>query len=236
MATKMTAVEITERINKAEENLRKLYTLIQKRKAKLEKLNKKIESLKEGTYELKMVQMVQWDIESEQDALEENEKRIPEKQALVEKWKKKLDEAITETKRLNEIPEQLKKLQAELVEKIIASEIRYRERMYKDEAEMDHKEFIKKYSWREREYYMGRSQKDFREMVVKDANYEAKMWVLDLVNRVEKKVGQIISWKLWFASKALNGYVEGTKGSATIETIFAGGYNIQCLHQRVLVK
>ena len=130
----------------------------------------------------------------------------------------------------------MKKLQAELVEKIIASEINYRAKMRKDEKEMEWKDFTEKYSWRDREYYMGRSEKDFREMVIKDANYEAKMWVLDLVNRVEEKVGQITNWKLWFASKALNGYVEGTKGSATIETIFAGGYNIQCLHQRVLVK
>ena len=34
MATKMSAIEITERINKAEENLRKLNSLIEKRKAK----------------------------------------------------------------------------------------------------------------------------------------------------------------------------------------------------------
>ena len=233
MATKMTATEITERINKAEENLRKLDSLIEKRKAKLVKLNKKASGLEKGTHDWKMAQ---WDIESEQDALEENIKKIPEKQALLEKWQKKLEEVNAETKKINEIPEQLKKLQAELVEKIILSEINYRAKMRKDEKEMEWKDFTEKYSCRDREYYMGRSEKDFREMVIKDANYEAKMWVLDLVNRVEKKVGQITNWKLWFASKALNGYVEGTKGIATIETIFAGGYNIQCLHQRVLVK
>ena len=52
----------------------------------------------------------------------------------------------------------------------------------------------------------------------------------------KKKVGEITEWKLWFTSKALNGYVTGTKGSATIETIIAGGWNIQRRHNRVLVK
>ncbi len=34
----------------------------------------------------------------------------------------------------------------------------------------------------------------------------------------------------------LNGLVVGTAHSAEIRTIYAGGYNIQCLHYRVLVK
>lgn len=239
MATKMTASEITERINKAQETVRKLQNLIWKREEKLKKLNKELAKASdkvESGHRWSPKEMVQWSIEDEEDALKENRKKLPEKQAILEKWQKKLEEVNAETKRLDEIPEQLKKLQQELAEKIATSDIKHRERMYQDNKEMDYKEFTEKYSYTEREYYMGRSDKDFREMVKRDAVAEAKWWILDLINRVEKKVGEITEWKLWFTSKALNGYVVGTKGSAKIETIIAGGWNIQRRHNRVLVK
>ena len=239
MATKMTAVEITERINKAQETVRKLNELIWKREAKLKKLNKELAKASdkaENGHRFSPKEMVQWNIDDEQDALEENKKKLPEKQAILEKWQKKLEEVNAENKRLDEIPEQLKKLQQELAEKIATSDMNRRKRMYKDYKEMEYKEFTKKYSYTEREYFMGRSDKDFEEMAKRDAVAEAKWWILDLINRVEKKVGEITEWKLWFTSKALNGYVTGTKGSATIETIIAGGWNIQRRHNRVLVK
>ena len=34
----------------------------------------------------------------------------------------------------------------------------------------------------------------------------------------------------------INGIAEGEKGRAKVETIGAGGYNIQCYHFRVLVN
>lgn len=50
--------------------------------------------------------------------------------------------------------------------------------------------------------------------------------------RVNSKVGRITKIR-----EFANGYdIEGTKGFATLEIISAGGYNIQCLHHRVLIK
>ena len=58
-----------------------------------------------------------------------------------------------------------------------------------------------------------------------------------LMNRVTEMVGEITDASgLYVADNLeLNGKVIGTKGAATVTTIYAGGYNIQCLHFRVLV-
>lgn len=56
--------------------------------------------------------------------------------------------------------------------------------------------------------------------------------------RVAEKVGKITdaAGLAIGMNGEINGYVEGDKGGATINTILAGGWNIQCLHFRVLVK
>lgn len=58
-----------------------------------------------------------------------------------------------------------------------------------------------------------------------------------LLYKIKGKVGEITLVNLTCGEDGTpNGYIEGTEGKARIETITAGGYNIQCLHYRVLVK
>ena len=59
-----------------------------------------------------------------------------------------------------------------------------------------------------------------------------------LIARVNKAVGIILEAKALYVgvNGELNGYIKGEDGTCKIETIYAGGYNIQCLHYRVLVK
>ena len=60
----------------------------------------------------------------------------------------------------------------------------------------------------------------------------------DLCNRITAEVGEIIDasgLSIGNQKGELNGIVKGTEGSARVETISAGGYNIQCFHYRVLV-
>lgn len=59
-----------------------------------------------------------------------------------------------------------------------------------------------------------------------------------LIKRIEKKAGKIVdAGMLYIASDGnINGNVEGEKAKVRVETILAGGYNIQKLHYRVLVK
>ena len=59
----------------------------------------------------------------------------------------------------------------------------------------------------------------------------------ELVDKVTKHVGEIedVSDLHIGYDGRINGVVIGSEGNAKIETITAGGYNIQILHYRVLV-
>ena len=235
MATKMTATEITERINKAQEAVRKLEALIAKREKELPKAEKALAKLDKET------QWGEWfdasyKVRTLRDGIVGGKQKLADKTSTLKRWQAKLDEVNAENKKLDEIPEQLKKLQAELATKIKNYHMRRRAFLRDKYSELGWTEFKEQYGWREYDYYLTRGEKDFEQMATKDAYAEAKYWVLNLIYRTEKKVGQITNWHLYFATDSLNGWVEGTKGNANIETITAGGWNIQCLHTRVLVK
>lgn len=82
-----------------------------------------------------------------------------------------------------------------------------------------------------------------REAVMKEIRRTVEVILLNLVARVQKKCGKIINASNlhlntgnWLEGQAINGWIEGEKGNAHVYSITAGGYNIQCLHVRVLVK
>lgn len=66
---------------------------------------------------------------------------------------------------------------------------------------------------------------------------EKKAKIIDLVNRIEKVVGRIVDGDdLHIGPKGdLEGIIIGETGKAKINTIGAGGYNIQCFHFRTLI-
>lgn len=80
------------------------------------------------------------------------------------------------------------------------------------------------------------------EQIKKDNKKAVKSLILDFINRVKDRVGTITSFANLHLNRdnqgfaILNGKVEGTEGTARVESIYAGGYNIQRLHVRVLVK
>ena len=68
---------------------------------------------------------------------------------------------------------------------------------------------------------------------------EKKAKYRDLCERITSKVGEIkdcSNLSIGNQSGELNGIVNGTKGSVRVNTISAGGWNIQCFHYRVLVN
>lgn len=75
---------------------------------------------------------------------------------------------------------------------------------------------------------------EYLEMVL-EAEKKAK--ILDLMARIEKITGKIVDAEyLKIGPKGdLEGIIIGEKGKAKINTIGAGGYNIQCYHFRTLI-
>ena len=77
------------------------------------------------------------------------------------------------------------------------------------------------------------------EFITKLLDEEEKGKVFDLIRRVTKVTGTITdasALRIGEQSGELNGLVIGEEGKAFVETIGAGGYNIQRFHYRVLVK
>lgn len=71
----------------------------------------------------------------------------------------------------------------------------------------------------------------------KELEAEKKAKMLDLIHRINAVVGAIMdATSLRIKAGNLNGYIIGETGKAEVNTIGAGGYNIQCFHYRTLVK
>lgn len=76
------------------------------------------------------------------------------------------------------------------------------------------------------------------EKLKKDLEQEANRKYDFIIQRTNAIVGQITdASNLHIGSNGeLNGYITGTKGTANVQTIGAGGYNIQCFHFRTLIN
>ena len=79
------------------------------------------------------------------------------------------------------------------------------------------------------------------EQIHDDNVQAAENLIIDLIYRVRNLTGEITDWSNIRATAGtggftvLNGTVVGKEGIACVESITAGGYNIQRLHIRVLV-
>jgi len=76
------------------------------------------------------------------------------------------------------------------------------------------------------------------EKLEKDLVLEANRKYDYIIERTNRIVGQITdATNLHIGAKHdLNGYIIGTNGTAKVQTIGAGGYNIQCFHFRTLIN
>lgn len=177
------------------------------------------------------------DIENLMEDIARNKREIEETRRSLEKYEAQLSgELEKEAILLKEIPESMKRLQTELVDKWDECDRKRRDCIIADRKALSYKEFSTKYSLYE-------SQLVYRtdEQIHNDNLQESKIFILDLYYRIRNITGEVINWSnihLDYGNvfPVLTGYVEGKEGRCLVETITAGGYNIQRLHVRTLVK
>ena len=197
-----------------------------------------------------------WKVKLDKAVNEENEEKIEVIWNFLQEWRKRAREFfISEANRFIDLKKQLEK---ELEEYRLTDEYktkvancRYNGEYYTEEEY--EKEFYKK----QREFhnlvknittvhphrdYYTRKVNDWyikidEELLDKTLDKDVKMKYKDLVDRITFYAGQIVDAKGLYISNngEINGIVVGDKNTVKVETIGAGGYNIQIFHYRTLI-
>ena len=180
---------------------------------------------------------MKWDIEHYTDDISRLEREISETTLTLDNYKKQLTGLMERVSVLiTDMPDILRKLQEELVMRWDKWDMERRDKIIADYHELDYKEFSRKYTHAD-VVFKGKSD----EQIHDDNVQAAENLIIDLIYRVRKITGEITDWSDIRASAGtsgftvLNGTVIGKEGIACVESITAGGYNIQKLHIRMLV-
>ena len=250
----MTSTQITERINKANEKITKKQGTIAKKQALIQKKENAL--VKKFNFDLDVIRSKQnsevyeeygretgYEIVSELSSIEwlkddiaRLEKEIPEIRKTVEKYEKQLaGELEKESLLTKEIPEEFTALKNYLVETWDEDDKHRKAYLAKRYNELGYREFYQHHNGADY-LLIHTSDADIHKHNVKDA----ENIIIDLYNRVKEITGQIIEWDVHVTAgnqnlAVLAGTVKGKEGKARVETIEAGGYNIQRLHIRTLV-
>lgn len=168
-------------------------------------------------------------LESAKQDLKNAQKKVEVKQRSVDKITEETKEKEREDRILKNLPPILKKMMEQLEEKWNKQDKEDRDRLTQKKMELGIRKFHEQYGHCE---LIGQTDTQ----IEKNNHMNAVFYVTDLYRRLGEKVGEITEWSHIYANGvALNGYVTGTKGTAHIETIRAGGYNIQRLHVRTII-
>lgn len=262
----MTVKDYEERLNKAEENLNKAIILKDKYIAKVEKLADQLKDAgydPEGTIDWRLVSNDIYNLSFKyrlaKEAVTDSDRKIKDLIVTRDNWKTRLELAKAKENELSEVPTVIKefvhnwriKVFDIILNQVSEYEKEYKEvRKFYDNAKYgdpSYKEYMDKYKQgmnllRRKYSQLAQSlawKKDKEEELNKILDDEEKSKVLDLIRRVTKVVGTITDASMLTIGRQngeLNGYVTGTEGRCYVETIGAGGYNIQVFHYRVLVK
>lgn len=258
----MKAQEIREKLEKAQEAVTKKQGTLQKYYAKAEKIRNQIiakgwdieagryQKHIDGSLKTKEAHECYWmfcDYDDALDGIERTKKAIAEKQETVAKWEFKLQEAEKKERVMEtQFPEVLKDFQNHVIkmwDEWDAEHKKFLEKEYnkiRDEVgfRKAFNEFCRKYSYSDYELMTSKTMDEIH----RDNVNASERLLINLWNRVKDIVGEATGWSGLYLTHGneyegvtVNGIVIGTAGAAKVETISAGGWNIQKYHYRTLV-
>lgn len=235
---------LNERIEKAKQKIERKTATIAKKEALIEKKKDAIRKLGfdpeniEDRHANRDLYYLTCDIGYLREDIKRGSREIEETVVTLEKYEKQLaGELKKESMLLTEIPETMKRLQDELVAQWDAWDLEKQQRMDEDRKTMDGDAYRKKYSFSERTEFFYKTETEIHAANMEDA----KAQIINLYQRVRSITGEVTDWMgitLDIGTHGwpiLSGFVVGKEGRAKVESIYAGGYNIQRLHIRVLV-
>lgn len=255
-----------ETISKKQNTIEKKYKLIEKKKASLIKMGIDPESDKYEHRDNNEAFWTMCDISHLYEDIERGSKEIEEKKASLEKYQKDLESELHKANSRNvqiiidflnawkeqniefykdhanrylEALAEYNKANSEYCDwwnnhyvrnEVSAEEFKQR----REEDRARRKAFKENWSWIA--FYMDKNQLDM-EKLQKDLDEEANRKYDFIIERTEEIVTEITdASNLHTHGGQLNGFIIGTTGKASVNTIGAGGYNIQRFHFRTLVK
>lgn len=231
----MKSQQLIERIKKNEEKLVKKEALLQKKLSKMDlDINLELKTTELYKIYYNSVDYGKW---CEIESLKSTYNDIKDIKDLIEKYKKQLETAKQKEEKLVEIPQVLVDFKQYLIDTWTKQDLDIRKFYKKEYKALGYKEFVDKYKYTSY-IHMNMEKKEFVKINTKDA----ETLILNFIKRVEDKAGEIKDCSNLIVTEGnggysvINGFVEGTKGKAVVESIGAGGYNIQKYHIRVLVK
>lgn len=230
----MTIAELKERIAKKETQIERKRNTIIKKEKQIAKKQAEIEKLDADSSEARWLDS---DIHWLKEDIKRNTDEIAECEITLAKYKAQLKgEQEKEATFINEVPQAMKDLEANLIDRWDENDKDRREWLKAEYKELGYTEFIKKH------HHAGYEFKSKTDEEIHKANTrDARLFIIDLLNRVKAITGEVTNWSEVYLTQGntfpvLNGYVEGKEGRAEVESILAGGYNIQRLHIRTIVK
>ena len=236
----MTTVQLIERIEKNESKLVKMNSNLEKKVVKLEKvIDRNVMDILKLPYkefytiEKELFHICSYDL----DDVRQVYNKIEGLKITISNQKEQLQKLQVKENKLVSIPKVLIDYKEYLIKTWDSQDKNIREFYRNEYKSLGYKNFIEKYKYREYEK-IHISDEEIHKSNVKSAD----QIILNMIARTEEKVGVITDCTGLYIDidnkgySIINGTIIGEKGKVSIESILAGGYNIQRLHVRVLVK